>query len=254
MDFSEYETASEFAEEFESDHEPPKDQLFLKKMVHKAEHLRIYKRIAKIGKSYLEMPAKFDQVILRIRKLRDNSLETNLLSEIQKDTFDTKLLASFSHLESLASTGSDAFTSESLEDSETQLAREQKLNELVTEHDNVRVLQLGKDLRGDDIVLTVSNMKKGELSYFEVEKVGYDSKTKERKLFGTQHYLIELIDFVTIIDVFGNEEAFKVQLDKGQGIRRVSRADQVNLKLTLKDSTGGTLWDFQNENEGRRVQ
>jgi hypothetical protein len=252
MDFSEYETASEFAEDFESDHEPPKDQLFLKKMIHKSDKLRIYKRIAKIGKSYLEMPAKYDQVVLRISRLKDNSLEQNLLQEIEKDTFDSKVLADYKLLKSLASTGSEDFVSEADETPELQSEREEQLKQLLTDKDEMRVLQLGKDVQSEDILLSISNMKKGEISFFEIEKVGYHPKTKERKLFGKQFYLVELIDFVTIIDVFGNGVAYKIQLDKGEGIRRVNRADRIHLKLTLKNSSGETLWHFDNVDKGKR--
>jgi hypothetical protein len=252
MDFSEYETASEFAEEFESDHEPPKDQLFLKKMIHKTQKLRIYKRIAKIGKSYLEMPAKYDQVVLRICKLKDNSLEKNLQEEISKDTFEYKLLSDYTSLKKLATTGTQSFKSQSEEESETQTQRESKLRDLLSENlAEARILQLGKDVQSEDVLLSISNMKKGEISYFEIEEVGFHPKTKERKLFGKEYYLMELIDFVTIIDVFGDSVAYKIQLDKGEGIRRVNRADQILLKLTLKTSSGETLWSFDNTEKGK---
>lgn len=250
MDFSEYETASEFAQDFESDHEPPKDQLFLKKMVHKAERLRIYKRIAKLGKSYLEMPAKFDQAVLRIARLRDNSLERGLLAEIEKASFDKTLLGDFARLQLLAETGCERFESEAPEAPELQSRREQRLAALLPETPGARVLQLGRDLCSDAVVLAVSNMKKGELAYFEAEQVGLDPKTKERRLQGTQYFLVELLDFVTVIDVFGDGTAFKVQLHKGEGIRRVGRADRLNLRLSLKKSSGETLWEFENEGKG----
>ena len=131
MDFSEYETASEFEEDLESDHEPPKDQLFLKKMVHKSDKLRIYKRIAKIGKTYMEMPAKCDQVVLRIRKMKDNSLETNLENEISKDTLENKMLSNFKKLESLSSSGSEIVPSESEEDVKILLHKEKQLKALI---------------------------------------------------------------------------------------------------------------------------
>jgi hypothetical protein len=250
MDFSEYETASEFAQDFESDHEPPKDQLFLKKMVHKSEKLRIYKRIAKIGKTYMEMPAKCDQVVLRIKKLFDNSLEQNLEKEKEKESFDTKTLSDFQYLLSLSSSAAEDFNSESQEPEDLVLDREQRLRELLKNSEDLRVLQLGRDLMSDALVLSVSNMKKGELSFFEIEEVGFHHKTKERKLFGKQYYLIELVDFITIIDIYGNGEAFKMQLDKGQGIRRINRADRMNARLALKNSAGKTLWSFQNIDKG----
>ena len=254
MDFSEYETASEFAEDFESDHEPPKDQLFLKKMIHKTEKLRIYKRIAKIGKSYLEMPAKYDQVVLNICKLKDNSLEKNLENEISKETFDYKLLSDYKSLKALATTGTEEFKSQLDEDTEVQSQKESKLRELLSKKsEGIRILQLGKDIQTEDVLLSISNMKKGEISYFEIEEIGFHPKTKERKLFGKQYYLVELIDFVTIIDVFGNDVAYKIQLDKGEGIRRVNRADQILLKLTLKTSSGETLWHFDNTEKGKSI-
>lgn len=255
MDFSEYETASEFEQDFESDHEPPKDQLFLKKMVHKSQKLRIYKSIAKIGKSYLEMPAKFDQVVLRIKKMNDNSLEKNLQKEIEKDTFENSLLADFCKLEALSSTPSEDFESETLEQKEAAICKEQELLSQLKRDDkaNVRVLRMGVDFRSDALVLSVANMKKGEISFFEVEEVGYHEKTKERKLFGTQYYLVELIDFITIIDIFGDEQAYKIQLDKGKGIRRVNKADGIQTRLALKNSLNETLWEFQNIDKGKAV-
>ena len=253
MDFSEYETASEFEEDFESDHEPPKDQLFLKKMVHKSEKLRIYKRIAKIGKSYMEMPAKCDQVILRIRKMKDNSLETNLQTEISKDSFESKMLSNFKKLENLSCSGSEAVISESEEDAILVLEKEKKLKNLLENPEDLRVFQMGIDIKSDSLLLSVSNMKKGELSFFEIEEVGYHPKTKERKLFGKQFYLIELVDFVTIIDVFGDQVAFKIQLNKGKGIRRINKADGIQARLGLKNSFGETLWEFENLKKGKNL-
>ena len=64
---SDYHTASEFIEDFESDNEPPVDKLAEKKMIYKGKNIRVYKWILKIGKRGFDRPAKFDKVNFRIQ-------------------------------------------------------------------------------------------------------------------------------------------------------------------------------------------
>lgn len=71
---SDYHTGSEFAEDFESDNEPPQDKLAEKKMIYKGRSFRVYKRIMRIGKRGFKRPAKFDQVNFKIQDV-DNDFE-----------------------------------------------------------------------------------------------------------------------------------------------------------------------------------
>ena len=59
MESEEYKTASEFAENFDSDSEIPEDKLLEKKMLFKSKKLRVYKRILKLGSSQ-RFSAKYD--------------------------------------------------------------------------------------------------------------------------------------------------------------------------------------------------
>lgn len=45
MSSEDYHTESEYMQDFDSDHEPPVEKLMEKKMIHKGEYLRVYKRI-----------------------------------------------------------------------------------------------------------------------------------------------------------------------------------------------------------------
>ena len=67
---------------------------------------------------------------------------------------------------------------------------------------------------------------------------------------GKRFFLIELIDFVSIIDVYNDAVAYKIQICKGKGIRRVNRADQLKVNLNLEDFTGKSLWKFSSESLG----
>lgn len=87
MDKSDYETASEYNIDFDSDKEPPVDKLKEKKMIHKSSQLRIYKRILKLGKRNFDMPAKFDRVDLKIANL---DIEVELLDELDQSVLEPR--------------------------------------------------------------------------------------------------------------------------------------------------------------------
>ena len=87
MDRSDYETASEYNIDFDSDKEPPVDKLKEKKMIHKSDRLRVYKRILRLGKRNLDMPAKFDRVDLRLAKLDD---EVEVLQELDQASLELR--------------------------------------------------------------------------------------------------------------------------------------------------------------------
>lgn len=78
---SDYETASEFQPDFESDCEPPQDKIQEKKMVHKGKDYRIYKRILHLGREWF-MPAKFDKVTYKYIKVESEEVDKEILSDI----------------------------------------------------------------------------------------------------------------------------------------------------------------------------
>ena len=88
------------------------------------------------------------------------------------------------------------------------------------------------------------------MSFYEIERVDYHPETKERKLQGKRYFLIELLNFVTIIDLFGDMKFFKTQITRGNGIRRINNADKIRGKLKLEDYKGNCLWQFSNEDQG----
>ena len=47
-------------------------------------------------------------------------------------------------------------------------------------------------------------MKKGEVAMFEIEEVIRDKVTLDRKLDNNLFFIVELIDWITIIDVYGD--------------------------------------------------
>ena len=82
---SEYHTASEFMPEFNSDHEPPTDKIAEERMVLKTPKIRIYKRILKIGKG-MYMPAKYDKVRCRWKKVPEETINPRELDDIEWKT------------------------------------------------------------------------------------------------------------------------------------------------------------------------
>ena len=79
---TDYETASEFQPDFESDCEPPSDKIMEKKLIIKEPKFRIYKRILKIGRE-LFMPAKFDKVTYKHVKCEGEAETAEKISEIE---------------------------------------------------------------------------------------------------------------------------------------------------------------------------
>ncbi len=77
---SEYHTASEFQPEFQSDHEPPQDQLFEAKLIVKHNNLRVYKKILKLGIGSF-MPAKYDKIEYRWKETDDENLDFKILED-----------------------------------------------------------------------------------------------------------------------------------------------------------------------------
>lgn len=129
----------------------------------------------------MEMPAKMDQIVLRIRELKEKSLETNLEREIKKESFQTKKLRDFNWLLSLSKSGSFEFLSEKFggegvlgRTREKEISREKELVEKWGKMvgvegeegvEGVRVLQMGVDFLCDDLLLMISNMKKCKIIF-----------------------------------------------------------------------------------------
>lgn len=67
-------------------------------------------------------------------------------------------------------------------------------------------------------------MKINEISLFEVEKL-YFTQHKDRKLDGKIYFVLELKEWMTIIDVYGDRRYFKAILTKGEGLHRIEKAD-----------------------------
>ena len=82
--------------------------------------------------------------------------------------------------------------------------------------------------------------------------MGYHPETKERRKEGTRYFLVELVDFVTIIDVYGNESVFKIQMQKGNGLHRLNKADQIRVAVNIQDYEGNSLWKYSTPEEGSK--
>lgn len=87
----------------------------------------------------------------------------------------------------------------------------------------------------------------GEISFFEIEHVGYHSETKERKLFDKKYYLIQLIDFITVIDTMQDQEILKIKKKVGSGIRRIGESDLIKISFNLSSYLHKTIWEMKTE-------
>ena len=80
---SEYETASEFQPDFESDAEPPQDKIQEKKMIHKDKTFRVYKKILKLGAREWFMPAKYDRIQYKHKICKVETEEKEFLDDVE---------------------------------------------------------------------------------------------------------------------------------------------------------------------------
>ena len=201
QDDSEYHTASEFVPDFNSDNEPPVDKEIEKKLFHKTNNLRVYKRIIKLPKRNLDLPAKCDRVDVRFAECDSEILNCDFLCD--KPTLNW---------------------------------------------------QLGVTDLSAAVEVALISMKRGEISIFENEVVLLDANSKERKLEKQEYFMIELIDYVTIIDLFSDRNFFKIQTVKGLGINRLSKCDKIKAKAELFDHAKVSIWKRKNEDECQEVQ
>lgn len=81
-------------------------------------------------------------------------------------------------------------------------------------------------------------MKLNEISLFEVEKLFFTEK-KDRKLEDKFHFVLELKNWLTIIDVFGDWKFYKIIFEKGKGIHWIDLTDEMNMDVKFLNS------DFQ---------
>ena len=77
---SDYETASEFDPDFDSDIEPPSDKVYEERMVLKNKEIRVYKRIIKLGKK-IDMPSKYDKIRYKFKKFSEENLSPEALDQ-----------------------------------------------------------------------------------------------------------------------------------------------------------------------------
>jgi len=80
-------------------------------------------------------------------------------------------------------------------------------------------------------------MKTAEISQFEVEFLEHD-ENKNRKLKNKIFYLIEIENYITIIDIRGDKELHKIYLNKGQGLHRINNSDIFEMKTYLWNHKG----------------
>jgi hypothetical protein len=198
---SEYHTASEFMPDFDSDNEPPVDKENEKKLFHKTQRHRIYKRILRVPKKSLELPARFDRVDVRWLEVETEVLSAGILAD-----------------------------------------------------QPIQHWQLGMTDIPKSVEIAITSMKRGEVTVFENETVMVDKETKERKLVGKSYFVIELVDFVTIIDVFNDRTVFKIQLEKGVGIDRLTTCARVRIELRLLTPKGEILFEKNDDGKTRPLQ
>lgn len=113
--------------------------------------------------------------------------------------------------------------------------------------------QLGITMLPEAVLISVTSMKRGEVSIFENEQVIYDPATKERKLIGKSYFMLELIDFVTIIDLFGDNNVYKTQVEKGVGIDRLMKCDKVRMDLRIYNSKKEIIWERMDDGTPREL-
>ena len=211
MESQEYETASDFKEDFNSDNEPPIDKIIEKKMIVKGNS-RVYKRILRLGEKTLDKPAKCDLVVIKRKVI-----------EREPDFSDEKSY--------------DEIKPVSIEKVRAEIA---KMDEVKEEQ-----LQLGVDELPEREIIAISSMKKGEVGLFEFEEIEKLQSTRERKLMGRCYMLIEYIKGVTIIDTFIDQKVYQIEIKKGADNHRIEPCDRFDFKMSLRNSKLDTLHETQ---------
>ena len=101
----------------------------------------------------------------------------------------------------------------------------------------------------EDILLCIQNLKKKEMASFRVEVVDYDKVEHERRLSKEYFYQIELFDWITVIDIFGDLECMKTVLEPGKGQSRLKKTDEADLELKLVVCAGKVPETHNRKNE-----
>jgi hypothetical protein len=81
-DQSEYETGSEWNPDFLSDNEPPQDEVHEERLIIKNPHLRIFKKIVKLGQRG-DMPSKYNMVKYRFQESVPEDLKPESLKNVK---------------------------------------------------------------------------------------------------------------------------------------------------------------------------
>lgn len=85
-------------------------------------------------------------------------------------------------------------------------------------------------------------MKHQEIAFFEIEKLKF-TKHKDRKLDERVYFVIEVFDWMTVIDSLGDQKIFKVLYNKGSGIHRVEKTDNLKTRISLTDYKFQVFYD-----------
>ncbi len=80
-------------------------------------------------------------------------------------------------------------------------------------------------------------MKKKEIAQFEIEFLEFD-KYKNRRLGDRKFFLVELQNYISIVDVLGNQQFNKIYLSKGQGNHRIDDSDVFDMEVQLWSHDG----------------
>ena len=110
------------------------------------------------------------------------------------------------------------------------------LEDVFTEQDPKIYAQMGisPDIDGE-ILYGLQSMKKGEIGGFKVEFIHYDKKKHKRILAKERYFLLELLEWETIIDIFGDFLTMKHISTRGVGYKRFNSYDEVAFTLKLKN-------------------
>jgi hypothetical protein len=73
-------------------------------------------------------------------------------------------------------------------------------------------------------------MKKGEIALFEIEHLKTSEQNSMKVLDRSEFYIIEMKEWITVIDLFGDKTFMKQVMQKGEGGDRVSMSDEVKFK------------------------
>lgn len=108
-------------------------------------------------------------------------------------------------------------------------------------------IQLGKTEFGDNtkaFEIAISSMKQNEIAFFEFEEVYYDDYSKDRKKGNTFYCAVELKSWLTIINLFDDEQANKIFLKRGHGLSRVDNSDEINCSMKFYDQELKCFWVY----------